>query len=95
MAGERILKIGQRLDQLGAGYDQPKCPFFFFPSGERVLCFAQNGGEDPREVLTPGYFEHVTFIHSAVIPRLFPIWHQHTILLKCIGLEQQSRLGAR
>ena len=40
-----ILEIGQRLDQLGAVHNQLYCPFFF-SLGKRVLCFAQNGGED-------------------------------------------------
>ena len=35
--------------------------FFFFFLGERVLCFAQNGGEDQSGILTPGYFEPCNF----------------------------------
>ena len=58
--GQGILEISQRLDRLGAGCNQPERPFFS-PLGERVLCFAQNGGRTGRGVLIPGYFEPCNF----------------------------------
>ena len=46
MAGARNFEDEPEAGPAGS-WAQPYCPFFFFfLSGERVLCFAENGGED-------------------------------------------------
>ena len=43
----------------------------FFPSGEKVLCFAYNGGEELEGSLTPGYCEPCDFPSVGKYSHLF------------------------
>ena len=48
--------MDHRLDCLGAGSNQPLCPFFF-PSVREFFVLHRMVGKTQRGVLTPGYFE--------------------------------------
>ena len=55
-----MLEIGQRLDQLGAGRNQPKVHFFFIRVKEFCVLHRMVG-RTWRGVLTPGHFEPCNF----------------------------------
>ena len=56
-----ILEIGQRLDRLGAGSNQPNVLFFFHLWVREFFVLHRMVGRTWRGVLTPGYFELCSF----------------------------------
>ena len=65
--GQGILEIGQRLDWLGAGRNQPQCPFFSLRVRE-FFVLHRMVGRTQRGVLTPGYFEPSNFPSGSLGP---------------------------
>ena len=59
--GQGILEIGQRLDRLGAGSNQPNVLFFFHLWVREFFVLHRMVGRTWRGVLTPGYFEPSNF----------------------------------
>ena len=57
--GKEFWKLARGWDRLGAGHNQPYCPFFFFRW--EVFVLHRMVGRTQRGVLTPGCFEPCNF----------------------------------
>ena len=64
------------MDRLGAGRNQPWCPFFFLWVRE-FFVLHRMVGRTWRGVLTPGYFEPCNFLSPVVSDSLQPLGLQH------------------